>query len=73
MRDYLHSRWTKVCIGLLAVGAAPLILIIVAAAIGLWPDPRPNPVGPGLLFAVTLWPAVACIIIGVVRVRMRNR
>jgi hypothetical protein len=48
------------------------LFIIVAAALGLWPDPNPNPIGPGLLFFVTFWPAVVCIIIGVVRVRIRN-
>ena len=28
---------------LLVVGAGPLLVIIVAAAVGLWPDPNPNP------------------------------
>ena len=73
MREYLRSTWVKVGLGLLIVGAAPLLLIIVAAAVGLWPDPNPNPIGPGLLFFVTFWPAVICIFIGVVRVRTRNR
>jgi len=36
---------------LLVIGAAPLLTIIFAAAVGLWPDPNPNPVGAGLLFA----------------------
>jgi hypothetical protein len=69
---YLRSGWVKVGLGLLAVGAGPLLFIIIAAAIGLWPDPNPNPVGPGLLFAITFWPAVICIIVGVIRVRIRN-
>jgi hypothetical protein len=56
---------------LLLVGSGPLLLIIVAAAVGLWPDPNPNPVGPGLLFFFTFWPAVICLIVGVVRVRRR--
>lgn len=72
MGSYLQSTWTKVGIGLLVVGAGPLLFIILAAAVGLWPDPNPNPVGPGLLFAVTFWPAVICIVIGVVRVRSRS-
>jgi hypothetical protein len=41
-----------------------LLLIISLAAIGLWPDPNPNPIGPGLLFAVTVWPAPICLGIG---------
>jgi len=73
MGSYLQSMWTKVGIGLLVVGPGPLLFIILAAAVGLWPDPNPNPVGPGLLFAVTFWPAVICIVIGVLRVRRRDR
>ena len=72
MRAYLQSRWVKVGIGLLVVGAAPLVFIIIAAAVGLWPDPNPNPIGPGLLFFFTFWPAVICIVVGVIRVRIRN-
>jgi len=73
MRAYLYSRWVRFGLGLLSVGAAPLLFIVLAAAVGLWPDPNPNPVGPGLLFALTFWPAVICIIIGVVRVRRQQR
>jgi len=39
MREYLQSRWVRVGLGLFIFGCGPLILIIVAAAIGLWPDP----------------------------------
>lgn len=73
MRAYLKSPWVKVGIGLLIVGAGPILFIIVAAAIGLWPDPNPNPIGPGLLFFVTFWPAIFCIVIGVIRVRSEDR
>jgi len=73
MGAYLQSGWVKVGLALLFGGAGPLLFIIVAAAIGLWPDPNSNPIGPGLLFFFTFWPAVICIIIGVVRVRIRNR
>jgi len=72
MRDYLESRWVRAGLWLLALGAAPLLVIIAAAAVGLWPDPHPNPVGPGLLFAVSFWPALICIIVGVARVRRRR-
>lgn len=73
MHAYLQSRWVKIGLGLLIVGAGPLVFIIVTAAVGLWPDPNPNPIGPGLLFFFTFWPAVICIIVGIVRVRLRNR
>jgi hypothetical protein len=70
---YWQSRWVRVGVGLLAVGTGPLAFIIIAAAIGLWPDPNPNPIGPGLLFFFTFWPAVLCIVIGVIRVRRARR
>lgn len=72
MRDYLGSRLVKVGLGLLIFGTGPLVFIIAAAALGLWPDPNPNPIGPGLLSFLTFWPAVICIVIGVTRVRSRN-
>jgi hypothetical protein len=73
MRDYFQSTWFKAGVGLLVVGSGPLVLIIVAAAVGLWPDPNPNPVGPGLLCFLTFWPAVICVVVGVVRVRRADR
>ena len=73
MRAYLQSGWVRWGLGLLLVGSGPLLFIILAAAVGLWPDPNPNPIGPGLLFFFTFWPAVICIIIGVVRVRRQQR
>ena len=73
MRVYLQSTLVKVGVGLLIVGAAPLLFIIAAAALRLWPDANPNPIGPGLLFFFTFWPAIICIVVGVIRVRIRNR
>jgi hypothetical protein len=70
---YWQSWWIRVGVGMLVAGTAPLLLIIIAAAIGLWPDPNPNPIGPGLLFFFTFWPAVLCIVIGVIRVRRARR
>ena len=73
MRAYLQSTWVNVGLGTLIVGAGPLVFIISAAELGLWPDPNPNPIGPGLLFFVTFWPAIICIVVGAIRVRIRNR
>ena len=70
--NYLRSLWVKIGLGLLVVGAGPLLFIIIAAALGLWPDPNPNPVGLGLLSFLTFWPAVICIFVGVIRVRVQN-
>ena len=54
-------------LGLLAVGTAPLLLFLVADEIGLISDPNPNPVGLGLLFFFTIWPAIGLIAFGLVR------
>ena len=72
MSQYLKSTWVRVGLVLLVVGASPLLFIITAAALGLWPDPNPNPVGPGILFALTFWPAIICIVVGVIRARARR-
>jgi hypothetical protein len=72
MRVYLQSRLVKVGLGLLIVGTGPLLLVVVAAALGLWPDPNPNPIGLGLLSFLTFWPAMICIVVGVIRVRAQN-
>ena len=67
MRAYLQSWWVRIGVALLVLGSGTLLFIVLAAAIGLWPDPDPNPIGPGLLFFFTIWPAIICIIVGVVR------
>jgi hypothetical protein len=72
MSAYLQSRLVMIGFGLLVFGTGPLVFIIAAAALGLWPDPNPNPIGPGLLSFLTFWPAVVCIVVGVNRVRSRN-
>ena len=73
MGRYLSSNWFRVGLVLGLIGAGPLLFIIIAARIGLWPDPNPNPVGPGLLFTLLFWPSVVCMLIGVLRVRAAGR
>ena len=73
MRKYWESRYVRVGLGLFVCGCGPLLFIIIAAAVGLWPDPHPNPVGPGLLAGLTFWPGVICIAIGVTRVRLKQK
>ena len=72
MSDYLHSKLVLVGLGLLFFGSGPLLGIIIAAKLGLWPDPDPNPIGPGLLAALTFWPGVICLGVGIMRVRRRQ-
>jgi hypothetical protein len=69
LRRWWRSRWFRVGAVLFVLGSGPLLLIIAAAAVGLWPDPNPNPIGPGLLAGLTFWPAVICLGIGIFRAR----
>ncbi len=64
MKCLSRNRWLQVGLGLVVVGWGPLWAIVVLASLGLWPDPNPNPIGPGLLFFVTFFPAIACLIVG---------
>jgi len=73
VRDYLRSGWIRAGLALLVLGSGPLWTIVLLAALGWWPDPDPNPVGPGLLFFFTFWPAIICLVVGVVRVRAARR
>jgi hypothetical protein len=57
----------RVGLALLILGSGPLWGIIAAASLGLWPDPNPNPIGPGLLSFFTFWPAVTCVVLGAAR------
>jgi len=66
-KSFFGNLWTRIGLGLVLLGWTPLWAIILLAAIGLWPDPNPNPIGPGLLFFVTFWPALICFTIGAVQ------
>jgi hypothetical protein len=64
MKAFLANRCTRIGLALVLFGWGPLWGIVLLAAVGLWPDPNPNPVGPGLLFAITGWPAIICLGLG---------
>jgi hypothetical protein len=72
MKGYLAEWQFKTGLALLLLGNGPLVGIIVLAKIGIWPDPDPNPIGPGLLSFVTFWPAVILLGAGVKRARARH-
>jgi len=72
MKEYLGNVWMKSGLALAVVGWGPLWVIVLLAAVGLWPDANPNPIGPGLLFFVTFWPAVLCMAVGAFQVRRRR-
>jgi hypothetical protein len=73
MEGAFGNRWIKIGLALVVVGWGPLLAIVTVAAVGLWPDPNPNPVGPGLLFFFTFWPAIACLGVGGFQVWRRRR
>jgi hypothetical protein len=73
MKEYRKNRLVQIGFWLLVIGSGPLFGIIFLADIGLWPDPNPNPIGPGLLFFFTFWPAVICLGIGVFQVWRKQR
>ncbi len=67
MNRYFANRLFKTGFWLFVLGSGPLLAIIMLAGIGLWPDPDPNPVGPGLLAFLTFWPSLICMVIGAVQ------
>lgn len=67
----LADRLVQAGLALLILGSGPLLAVIVLAALGLTRDPNPNPVGFGLLFFFSFWPAVICLGLGILRVRRR--
>ena len=69
---YLSNKYIRIGLSLVLLGWMPLLGIIFLAAVGLWPDPNPNPVGPGLLFFVTSWPAIIFLGIGVNQVKRKK-
>src|SRR5207248_5768947 len=68
------SRFLWIGLVLLCIGIGPLLVVILAAQLGLTRDPNPNPVGFGILAFFTFWPSVILIVIGIVRtVNRRDR
>ena len=73
MKKYLSNRLFKIGFWLFVIGTGPLLAIILLAGIGLWPDPNPNPIGPGLLFFFTFWPAVILMVIGAIQIARQKK
>lgn len=65
MNRYVANREFKIGFWLFVVGCGPLLASMLLATVGLWPDPNPSPIGPGLLAFFTFWPAAMCMGIGV--------
>lgn len=65
MKRFVNA-WTIAAVVLAVVGWGPLIVIIALAEAGLYPDPNPNPIGPGLLYFFTSPVVFALFAIGIV-------
>lgn len=65
---YFRSSWIRAGAATFVIGALPLLAITLLAAVGLWPDPNPNPVGLGLLFVASTVLACLLILAGIIRV-----
>ena len=72
MKELWSNRLFRIGAIIALVGWTPLLAIVLLAAAGLWPDPNPNPIGPGLLFFFTFWPAAICLGIGAFQVWRRR-
>src|SRR5258706_15272421 len=57
------SRFFWIGLLFLCVGTGPLLIVIVAAQLGLTRDPNPNPVGFGILALFTFWPGVLLMVL----------
>jgi hypothetical protein len=72
MKKYLSNRYIRIGLVLVGLGWTPLFSIILLTDLGLTSDPNPNPIGPGMLFYLTAWPAIICLVIGIIEVRRRG-
>lgn len=70
---YLASRWVRLGGWIALVGALPLLGVILAAKVGLWLDPNPNPIGLGLLFVAAGLVGMVCALVGVYQVEVEQR
>lgn len=66
MKDYWNNRLFKIGAIIALIGWTPLLAIILLGILGLLSDP--NPIGPGLLFFFSFWPAAICLGLGALQV-----
>ncbi|MCM3881100.1 MAG: hypothetical protein ND807_13410 [Vicinamibacterales bacterium] len=69
--EYWRSIWVRAGLGLVVGSAIPLLIVGVAAALGLLSDPNPNPIGLGLLFFAGGIVGTVLVAVGVISVARR--
>jgi hypothetical protein len=72
MLPFLSDRLFLIGAAVVILGSAPLLVILLLAKVGLWPDPNPNPIGPRILVFVTFWPGVVLMAVGIFRSLLRR-
>ena len=73
MRRYFRSRLFTAGLLIFGLGSGPLLLTMLASSLGLTRDPKPNPVGFGIMALFTFWPGLLCMAAGIARVRRAER
>jgi hypothetical protein len=63
---FLSSWLVRAGLVLFVVGSGPLLLIILAASLGLTFDPDPNPVMFGIMALLTCWPSIGLVGAGII-------
>jgi hypothetical protein len=58
---------------LFTLGTGPLLTVILLARFGITNDPKPNPIGVGILAFLTFWPSVILMIVGVATAYLRYK
>ncbi len=71
--NYLRSNWVRTGVAIGVGSALPLLTVVGAARVGLWPDSNPNPIGLGLLLFAGGGLATLLIAVGVVLVSKGGR
>lgn len=72
MRGYLNTCLFKSGAVIALIGWSPLLAAFFVASIGLWSDPNSNPIGFGLLFFLSFWPAGIFMAIGAFQIWRRG-
>ena len=72
-KAYWQSWGVRAGLAIAVVGSLPLLFVVVAAELGLWPDPNPNPIGLGLLFVASVALGLLLAVIGVIGTHVAAR
>ena len=72
-KEFLMGRSVMyIGVAILVLGVGPVLIIVLLSKIGIG-DPNPNPVGPGMLAAISFWPGIIMTILGAISHRLSKR